>query len=279
MDKKFEEILDDCLDRLSRGETINDCLKRYPDYTKELRPYLMTAQRLDKSFVPSKTGKERGREKLFRAMNAEEKKRPSAIKNIFGRRIVWAPLAVVLALAVIASAIWGVFLPPTEPVYAGTLEVSVTNVQSQPGISSIQVTVSSVKVHREATGWHWRGRWINVIDEEQTFDLVEIKDIEQILGEAEIEAGNYDRIRMRIESVKLVVNGELIEVDIPDRQLTLSQSFEVGERGKTVVVLDFDADQSIKKENGKVVFKPMVQMNIRKGPMDHGPHHGPPFSN
>lgn len=275
MDKKFEEILDDCLDRLSRGETINDCLKRYPDYTKELRPHLMTAQRLDKSFVPSKTGKERGREKLIKAMNAEEKRRPSAIKNIFGRRIVWAPLAVVLALAVIASAIWGVFLPPTEPVYAGTLEVSVTNVQSQPGISSIQVTVSSVEVHREATGWHWWGRWINVIDEEQTFDLVEIKDIERILGEAKIEPGSYDRIRMKVEDVTLVINGKAVVADVPNHMVTLNQPFEVKEKERATIMLNFDASGSIEiGEHGGATFKPKVGMSIRKGQM----HQRSPFS-
>ena len=278
MDKKFEEILDDCLDRLGRGETVNDCLKHYPDYAEELRPYLITAQRLDQSFSPSRAAKEKGREKLSKAMSTEEKRKPSTIRNIFNRRFVWAPMAAVLALAIIASAIWGIFLPTQEPVYASTLEIRVTDIPPESGISSIEVTVSNIEVHKEGSRWGWRTRWTKVIGEEQTFDLIEIKDIEQILGEAGIEPGNYDRIRMRIESVKLVIDGGSLEADIPDRQLTLSQSFEVEEGEKIVVVLDFDVDQSIKRENGNVAFKPMVQMNIRKGQEDHGAHHGPPFS-
>jgi hypothetical protein len=163
-------------------------------------------------------------------------------------------------------------------VYASTLEIRVTDIPPESGISSIEVTVSNIEVHKEGSRWGWRTRWTKVIGEEQTFDLIEIKDIEQILGEAGIEPGNYDRIRMRIESVKLVIDGGSLEADIPDRQLTLSQSFEVEEGEKIVVVLDFDVDQSIKRENGNVAFKPMVQMNIRKGQEDHGAHHGPPFS-
>ncbi len=41
---EFENILNDCLDRLIKGETIPSCLASYPQYAAELEPLLKTAQ-------------------------------------------------------------------------------------------------------------------------------------------------------------------------------------------------------------------------------------------
>lgn len=43
-DRMFADILDDCLERLTRGETLEQCLERYPDAAAELEPLLKTAQ-------------------------------------------------------------------------------------------------------------------------------------------------------------------------------------------------------------------------------------------
>jgi hypothetical protein len=41
---EFENILNDCLDRLIQGKTIASCLKSYPHYAAELEPLLKTAR-------------------------------------------------------------------------------------------------------------------------------------------------------------------------------------------------------------------------------------------
>lgn len=41
---EFDNILDECLQRLIAGETIEACLSRYPDYAASLEPLLRTAQ-------------------------------------------------------------------------------------------------------------------------------------------------------------------------------------------------------------------------------------------
>ena len=40
MNGEFVEALNDCVERLTRGESIQDCLNRYPMYADELRPLL-----------------------------------------------------------------------------------------------------------------------------------------------------------------------------------------------------------------------------------------------
>jgi hypothetical protein len=42
-EKEFENILNDCLDRLMRGEDIESCLAQYPEYAAQLEPLLKTA--------------------------------------------------------------------------------------------------------------------------------------------------------------------------------------------------------------------------------------------
>lgn len=44
MNRKFEDILNECLDRmLVKGETLEQCLRSYPEHASELKPLLMTA--------------------------------------------------------------------------------------------------------------------------------------------------------------------------------------------------------------------------------------------
>ncbi|MDD5509577.1 MAG: DUF5667 domain-containing protein [Dehalococcoidales bacterium] len=42
--REFENILDDCLERLARGETLTHCLESYPEQAEQLEPLLRTAR-------------------------------------------------------------------------------------------------------------------------------------------------------------------------------------------------------------------------------------------
>ena len=42
-DKQFDNILNECLDRILRGETVEKCLQSYPEQAPELEPLLRTA--------------------------------------------------------------------------------------------------------------------------------------------------------------------------------------------------------------------------------------------
>ncbi len=43
MTRKIEDILDNCLERIFKGESIEDCLKAYPEQAPELEPLLKTS--------------------------------------------------------------------------------------------------------------------------------------------------------------------------------------------------------------------------------------------
>ncbi|MCX6000055.1 MAG: hypothetical protein NTU41_10850, partial [Chloroflexi bacterium] len=41
--ERFDHILNDCVDRLLRGETVEQCLQHYPEQAEQLEPLLRTA--------------------------------------------------------------------------------------------------------------------------------------------------------------------------------------------------------------------------------------------
>lgn len=100
-DKQFNTILDECLDRiLVDGETVAQCLERYPEYTAELEPLLQTAvianQAVD--IQPSPEFKARARFQLRTEMaRADVKKRHS----IFAWQPRWAVVVVTVMVVVL----------------------------------------------------------------------------------------------------------------------------------------------------------------------------------
>ena len=43
MGKKLEKIFNECIERMQMGESVEDCLRRYPMHTAELEPLLRTS--------------------------------------------------------------------------------------------------------------------------------------------------------------------------------------------------------------------------------------------
>jgi len=51
-DQLLSEAFNDCVNRMQQGEPIEDCLRRYPYITGELRPMLETARLVQFAAVP-----------------------------------------------------------------------------------------------------------------------------------------------------------------------------------------------------------------------------------
>jgi hypothetical protein len=68
----FEQILEDCLEKLSNGETPETCLAQYPRYAAELRPLLAAAEKMGTGAQvhPRPEFKARARERLSKHMQA-----------------------------------------------------------------------------------------------------------------------------------------------------------------------------------------------------------------
>ena len=126
-DKELSNILNECLERLLEGETIEQCLRRYPEQANELKPLLQTALAAKRvsAIQPRADFKARARYQFRSALKeAAAKKRP--FFSWFPRWATVATIALVLLLAgsgTVAAA--GSSMPdsPLYPVKLATEEV------------------------------------------------------------------------------------------------------------------------------------------------------------
>jgi len=107
--------------------------------------------------------------------------------------------------------------------------------------------------------------WYTIVNESQTFDLIALQDVTELLGEKNLTAGKYTQIRLTIESAIITLNtsGTLVEHDleIPSGKIKLVKSFTIVENETTVLTLDFDVYKSVHETgNGKYMMKPTIKI-------------------
>ena len=104
---EFDRALDDCLDRVARGETVAQCLALYPEHAFRLEPLLRVSEtaRTAFAFEPSAHGTNQARARMASARAAHSSRQPSRrrmpslIERIFAQPL---PAAAIASIAVIA---------------------------------------------------------------------------------------------------------------------------------------------------------------------------------
>lgn len=128
-DKEFENILDECLDRLMDGETIESCLSRYPQHAAGLEPLLKTAleARTAASISPDPGFRQRAGLEFQKAIAEMPAKTP---RSPFRWQLRWV-IPVAVFLVIFASGAGTVVAAtnslPDSPLYG--LKLAVENVQ------------------------------------------------------------------------------------------------------------------------------------------------------
>ena len=101
-DREFNNILDECLERLlTSGETVEQCLERYPEYATELEPLLRTAMvtRETLTIEPSVEFRARARYQLHSEMDKSAVRRWRPILTWQPRWVMVAAVVMVVMLA------------------------------------------------------------------------------------------------------------------------------------------------------------------------------------
>ena len=100
--REFENIFDDCLERLARGDTLMQCLESHPEQAEQLEPLLRTAQmaRETSAILPHPEFRARARSEFHSALQeAVSKKRPS----LFGLRTRLVTAMVALSIILVSG--------------------------------------------------------------------------------------------------------------------------------------------------------------------------------
>ncbi|MFC2011094.1 DUF4382 domain-containing protein [Chloroflexota bacterium] len=186
---------------------------------------------------------------------------------------------------------------PETPQGNGTIIIHVTDIPPDEEVTSIMVTLSEVQVHRasirqekETVATNNRtqaqeqeqqlqnevGEWITIdISGNATFDLLQIKGIEQFLGATEVRAAKYTQVSLGIDLIQVKVgSGNLTDAVLPSRELKIVQPFDVIAGRTTTLVLDFEADKILTTTGTdidisparaeKLIVNPVVKLTVRQ---------------
>jgi hypothetical protein len=132
----------------------------------------------------------------------------------------------------------------------------------------VWVTISNILVHMADPD-----EFIEVSNVEQEFDLLELKNNPVPIATYTLDAGHYNQIRMNVVEGNIVFleddgNGGLVEVSydlkIPSNKIKIPVQFHIEESGETQIILDFDAEKSIKiTKQGKkdtYILRPVIKV-------------------
>ncbi len=146
----------------------------------------------------------------------------------------------------------------------GTLQVLLTDAPAD--YEAVIIDIREVRVHRSSDAEDDDGGWEVINDQPIKVDLLELTNgNKEILGEAELEPGTYNQIRLILgDENELVINGSTQQLKTPSAQqsgLKLKINAEIESNRTYTLLLDFDASRSIVRagNSGKYLLKPVIR--------------------
>ena len=140
------------------------------------------------------------------------------------------------------------------PASTGVLQLKVTDAGN---VSSLVLNISQIEVHManssEDSGWL-------TVNGSQSVDLIQVKGIEEILGETVLDEGKYTQIRLSFSDATVTIENQTYDLTSPS-QMKFVHEFDIVANKITSIILDFDADKSIvEASDDRYLLKPTVKL-------------------
>ncbi len=268
MKNNLGRILDECIDRINRGEGIETCLTDYPDYREELTPLLhaMLDTKSAYSFAPSLRARNFQRQRFTAALVASRERRARK-KPIFawilGWSKVWAPVAAVIVIALVGY--FGsrpALMPPVTVAQSnpeGNFVFLISDEINAIGdFKELNLSISKVSLHLSGDGE-------KIIEFEPEIGMMDLTNLQgnraQEIWRGNIPEGEYSKVFLEVSEVSgiLLESGEEVEIKLPSNKLQISTPFKVmsGEG------IDFVYDLTVVKagKNGQYILKPQIRQS------------------
>ncbi len=137
----------------------------------------------------------------------------------------------------------------------GRLVINITD--PPPPLESVEVNFfPELWLHKAG------GSWDYIELEKNSFDLLDLDGVSELLANHITEAGIYTQIRIYLDTVWVTVAGETHEARVPSGTIKLVGSFEVVDGGLTTVTVDINGAKSVETGNGEYIFRPVVKLLI-----------------
>jgi len=244
MTENFDEILDKCIDSMNSGDSIDNCLARYPELAAELMPLLKTVTGAHSAvpFTPSAEKKQAARQRMLALMaSPESKEKRPFLAGFFRQTKVWASAAAFAAVALIA--VFGIMPLINNNSTPGTT-IAENNfalmISDDPTIvdmfESVEITINEISLNHATDGWQ------DITPEINTIDLTDIKGaLAQKIWEGILPVGEYTAVRVEVSNVSAVLKLPIgtFSIDIPNAvALEVAIPFEITAHSLTNYVYD-----------------------------------------
>ena len=282
MEKNFDKILDECIDRINKGDTLEQCLADNSAYARQLEPLLRLIFQAKESypFTPSINAKEEARQRFNTALEQLEKKRfekQSLFSRLFNHRAIWATVTVVIVLAIAAYIVFKPSLLPSEQP-PGYIENPVTeepvsditpvphpegnfiflisdDVNAIEDFSSVNISISKIGIQPASDS----DEWIEFEPEIREVDLTQVKgENTQQIWRGNITLNQYNNVFIYVDKVSGVLKDteQEIEIKLPSNKIHISKPFSIGEN--EIVSFTFDITVIKAGGSGQYILKPQI---------------------
>jgi hypothetical protein len=265
--KTFDDIFDECVNRINSGETIEACLASYPEHAADLELLLqaMLDTRAACEFTPSITAKNLARQRFNEALAQLERKREEQqplFPWIFARPKAWAAVTAVLVVVLIGyfglrpmlSSVGPGAQPGPEGSFAFLISDEVNAIED---FQSLYVTISTINLHLSGED----SRWIELEPAEEEVDLTLLQgEKAQQIWSGNITAGRYTKVFINVSEINgILKSGEPVDVKLPSGTLQISKPFEVTSSSVTNFVYDLTVNATGNAQSGmKYMLKPQA---------------------
>ncbi len=162
-------------------------------------------------------------------------------------------LVVLLALlASLATACGGT---PLSPSGQGILHIQLTDAPTDE-VSEVNVFIVGLTMK------HSERPVEQITSGSVLVNLSDLEDTSVLLVTLSVESGTYEFIQVDLDESRsyVVESGEDKPLQIPSTEIKVLGGFEVPEGEATILLLDFDVNQSLVQENGQWLLQPVIVM-------------------
>ena len=270
----FDNILDECIGRINRGESVESILADYPDFAEQLKPLIQAVLQTRKAytFVPSESVKmaaKRRFDALREARAQREQEKPPWLSRIFGRPLAWVAVATIV-VAIIATYFgfnqtFSPGVPVVNPDPEGNFVLLISDdVNAIEDFESLNVYITKVEILSSGDS----GESVQFTPETQVVDLTSVKgEATKQIWRGSIPLGEYTKVILYVDSIDWVLKeaivleatGPTIEVKLPSNKLQVSKPFQVTADTVTSFTFDVTVVSTGNEQSGiKYILKPQI---------------------
>ncbi len=264
MSKDLDALLDNCIDRMNRGQSLEDCLADYPEHAEELRPLLECLGNVNQTYssIPRAEARSKARQRLNAAVldySAGLQETRHRRMSLFGLPLAWAAASAVVVALLVGIGLYGLLAKEGAPAPNFRLLVS-DEVNAIGDFRSTEVTINSIRVLPAGSGNEWKEIKLSP---SVVIDLTRLQGLNaKAIWGGVLPEGQYIKACLHVENATgILMNGSTVDIKFAGDCLEISKPFAIKD-GKPPVNFVYDVTvAATTTDNGTVEYTLVPQEN------------------